>query len=78
MNSEHIMRHWALAEPAGPHRVEKAALNALSDEAVLTLRGHRLVNRRHASVGGQLGMFEQLARLQAQLSLASFDAAQEH
>jgi len=54
---------------AGLHRIDEAALNALSDDAHLKLRKASALPIAYAQMlsMGQLGIFEQLARLQAQL-----------
>ena len=54
---------------AGLHRIDEAALNALADDVFLKLRKASALPIAYAQMlsMGQLGMFEHLARLQAQL-----------
>ena len=53
----------------GLHRIDEAALNALADDVFLKLRKASALPIAYAQMlsMGQLGMFEHLARLQAQL-----------
>ncbi len=67
--------------PAGLHRVGELALNALTDEAFLKLRkasGALPIAYAQMLSMGQLGMFEHLARLQAQLRPLPTPVLPEH
>jgi hypothetical protein len=61
------------------HRVDQAALNALSDEAFLKLRKTSALPIAYAQMlsMGQLGLLEQITRLQAQLAPAPAAALPE-
>jgi hypothetical protein len=54
----------------GLHHIDAAALNALADDAFLKLRKSSALSVAYAQMlsAGQLGLFEQLARLQAKLT----------
>jgi SapC len=64
---------------SGLHRVDEAALNALPDEAFLKLRKGLALPIAYAQMlsVGQLGLFQELARLQARLAPAPAAAVPE-
>jgi SapC len=57
---------------AGLHQIDESAIRALSDDAFLKLRRASALPIAYAQLlsGGQLGVFEQLARVQKQLAPA--------
>ena len=65
---------------AGLHRIDEVALNALADDAFLKLRKASALPIAYAQMlsTGQLGIFEHLARVQAQLRPPPLSALPEN